>query len=404
MKKIFLYVLMCFSIITLFSCKKAEVAGKHFRFSKSDVFFIDFSPDSNKVYYIADIVGDYSIDKNDVIIIVDGKETIRLRYQENALYPYKYDKDGKRTKEIDFSSSFIEDGTSDFFTNVFANTEKEYNGTKIKFTKDAAFVGDYNVDYGFNSITGEYTVANCEGTYIREKFLENVYMQILKKALDGNFSELSYSDAFWLRQATRKIDSELMDVYLTSFYAKEYEEAGSDDFALHNLVSEKQKEVQEKINQLDTKKTFNIVMPASLKKYDFKNSEFIIQTSLDIPEIPSTFSECDYPVKVLFGQKEWNGVNWLSDVNSQVKVKMQEDKAAELSKNGDGNYLIVYAVSPIMLYDQNLSDSEHRYELKGWSESYVRECYAQYYEVLSAELLDGSSLKTLGKAEVVKVW
>ena len=229
-------------------------------------------------------------------------------------------------------------------------------------------------------------------------------MQILKKALNGNFSELSYSDAFWLRQATRKIDSELMDVYLTSFYAKEYEEAGSDDFALHNLVSEKQKEVQEKINQLDTKKTFNIVMPASLKKYDFKNSEFIIQTSLDIPEIPSTFSECDYPVKVLFGRKEWNGVNWLSDVNSQVKVKMQEDKAAELSKNGDGNYLIVYAVSPIMLYDQNLSDSEHRYELKGWSESYVRECYAQYYEVLSTELLDGSSLKTLGKAEVVKVW
>ncbi len=412
MKKFVLQTLLIFSILTLCSCEKADVVGKHFRFSESDLFCIDFSANSNKVYYITG-VGDYVIDKSDVAINFDGKE-IRLRYKENALYPFKIDDDGKQTKDVDFSVSFVEDGKSDFFVNVLENTEKECNGIVIKFTANSAQVGEFFVDYSFDENTGMYAVADCEETHIREKVLDNVYSQILKRALDGEFSELSYSDAFWLCQGSREIDAELMDIYLNSFYKKEYKEAYSDDFAFHKLVSDKQDEVLKKIKQLDAKKTFNIIMPASLGKYDFKNGEFLVNTSLDIPEIASTFSGCDYPVQVVFGQrngtryladgqKTWN-ITALSNINSKVKVKMQEDKASELSKKNSGTCLIVYTVRPIMLYNDNLSELEHRWEMGAWDESYVRERYAQYYEILSADLLDGSSLEKIGEAEVVREW
>ena len=403
MKKIGFASLIVFFMLALASCGEISVAGNKYQHEQYPLT-IEFSENSNKVFYLTSI-DTYTTEKNVIIINHNGKE-IRLLLKGKKITVYPIADDCSQSKKINSDApSFIEVGKTDLFNNVFSGTEKTIDGIIISFTENTAKTGDNSIQYNFDSETALYTTEGYEPTIDRNLFLRNCFNTLVKKATNSSNSNLSYEDAFWIRQRINNtnLNDDIVNIYLSSFYSTEYNQAKSDEFALRKLRNSKQAEMQTALNNAKINSSFNIVMPATLGKYDFNKFSFKVKSSLDIPELKSTLTGCKYPIEIRLGKRTGNDINWYSDINTNLNLKMPEDKAADFNSETDKSksYLIIYTVKPYMRYGYGQIKDEMTYDRMG---DPVRDHYVQYYQVESAELYDTNNLKKIGNVDIVKTW
>lgn len=403
MKKIGFASLIVFFMLALASCGEISVAGNKYQHEQYPLT-IEFSEKSNKVFYLTSI-DTYTTEKNVIIINHNGKE-IRLLLKGKKITVYPIADDGSQSKTINSDApSFIEVGKTDLFNNVFSGTEKTIDGIKISFTENTAKTGDNSIQYNFDSETALYTTEGYEPTIDRNLFLRNCFNTLVKKATNSSNSNLSYEDVFWIRQRINNtnLNDDIVNIYLSSFYTTEYNQAKSDEFALRKLRNSKQDEMQTALNNAKINSSFNIVMPATLGKYDFNKSSFTVKSSLDIPELKSTLKGCKYPIEIRLGKRTGNDINWYSGINTNLNLKMPEDKAADFNSETDKSksYLIIYTVKPYMSYGYGQTKDEMTYDKWG---NPVRDHYVQYYQVESAELYNTNNLKKIGNVDIVKTW
>lgn len=400
MKLKILAFLLLISTIFFMSCGEAKVEGKHFQNEQYSFLNIDFAEKTNKVFYIGS-VDTYRIEKSDIIINHNGKD-IRLTLKGKSLFVYAFDDSGNQTKKIDATSvSFVEKGTSDFFTNVFAGTEKTTNGIKISYTETTAKIGEYLIKYDFNPETALYTVEGCDGTYNRNIFVENTFNKLINSAVNNPRPLLTYNDAFWSRQTigNNGLNDELIQIYLMANYSEDYNNVKNDEFALHKLKENKKNEIESKLNEYKVGETYNLIQTAEIGKYDFNSKSFSIKTSLNFPDLKSTLKGCDYPMEIRLGSVSHNRFNWYSDINTEIQFPVAEDVAEKLKNISD--CVIVYSIKPYMRFAYNQTRDEVTYDK--WGDP-VRAKYLMYYQVVSAELYNSADLSKLGNVNIRKSW
>lgn len=373
--------------VFLTSCGSANVAGKHFENDRMP-FSVDFSASDNKVFYIAD-VGNYSVEKNDILINLNGR-TIKLLLKGKALYIYEFDEVGNQTDKINEDGIiFYEDGESDFFTNYFVNTKKTVDNAEINFTDSSASIGQVEVFYNFNSDTGKYELEGFEPTYNRKQFLNNVFDSLIEKSLNRTnsaYSTLTYEKAWWLRKKVNdaSISDTLISAYLKSFYSNEYSAAKNDEFAMHRLEEKIKPEITQKFNSVNKKEIFSIVQPTKLEEYDFSSKAFSVDSScLSIPELSSTLLGDKKDITVRLGNySNREGYRTLLEGFSKLSLPMDSDKAEELKNRNVSNCIIIFDVEPYLYKSFREMLNETDYELN--------------FTIKSIELLDAKTLENLG--------
>jgi hypothetical protein len=383
----------------------ADVSGKRYE-AKIETFSLiaDFDKDSDKVFYISD-VGTYNVDGENVVINFNGRQ-IKFSLIGNKLCPYDYDENGNQTDKLSKDLFFVESGISNYFTNVFVNQSKSVDEVTINFTEDEAFCGENKISYSFDKETGKYSAEGFEPTADQDLFVQNVLSALINKSLGGTASELTYEKGWWLRQKVNdEIDDDMLEVYVSFFYPKEFDEAKKNDFALNRLINEKKTEFEKKYQEVNTKENFRVIKNASLGKYDFDNNEFKINTDLSFDEIESTFSGYDIPLEVRLGslsKSGWYGpsISWYSDIRTKVVLEISTEEAEKLS-NENSSYLIAYELEPIMYLDQSDLMGEIGYDR--WFDAYQAR-YIQYYSIKSADLIDKKTLKSVGKVTIPSAW
>lgn len=387
------------STILFASCGEANVEGKHFQ-NEQYPLSIDFAEKTNKVFYLTS-VDNYRIEKTDIIVNHNGKD-IRLTLKGKTLFVYAFDDSGNQIKNIDANSfSFVEKGTSDFFTNVFTGTEKTVNGIKISYTETNAKIGEFLINYNFNPETGLYTVEGYDGTFDRSLFVENTFNQLINSAVNNSRPLLTYKDAFWSRQniGNNGLNDELITIYLMANYSEEYNNVKNDEFALHKLKESKKNEIQNTLNEYKGGDTYNLIQTAKLGKYDFNSKSYFVKTSLDFPNLKSTFNGCEYPIEIRLGNVSRNGLNWYSDINTEIQLPVAEDAAEKLKNISD--CVIVYSIKPYMRFEYNQTRDEVTYDR--WGDP-VRAKYLIYYQVVTADLYNSADLSKLGSLNIRKTW
>lgn len=385
---------MCFT-----SCgETVNVAGKHFEFEEYEEIYINFDTNSNKVFFCRNDsgidapeneVGTYTVEKNDVLMKFKSDE-IRLNQQGKYLYLYDKDESGNTTNKIVKDLPFVENGSTDFFTNVFANTTQEINGVKVAFSENEASTDNAKVGYSFNSETAKYELAGFKPTYSRGNFLNNVFQSFLDKTLkDLNISgsTLTYEEAWLFRNKTSYVKDDLAEIWAKNYFKEDYEAAKNDDFARHNVIEKAKQALLEKFNSLDFNETFLITKDATVGKYDFSKKAFSVNSDLKVPEMYSTLTGESKPIlpKMKFGNSQVTGLL------EKLWLTMDEEKAAEFNKinNADSKYLAVIEIQPVNDYDDwgevGRIDLDRR----------VRTRYVPYYKIKSIKLLD-NNLKIIG--------
>ncbi|MBQ0167278.1 MAG: DUF4852 domain-containing protein [Treponema sp.] len=388
------------SLMMFTSCGEANVAGKHFE-NETYPLSVDFAPKGNNVFYLT-AVCPYTVKGSDIDIQYNG-QNIRLQLKENTLYIYERDEEGNPTQTLaEKGLTFVEKGTTDFFSNVLAGTEQAIRGMTISFADSTASVSDYSVGYTFDEDTGLYTVDGCEGTFYKDDVIYNAYDKLVHQALPDSVPPLDYESAFWARQSLySSIQDELVDIYLKAYYPEEYEQAKSDDFAYHKLTEQVKDEIQSKIDGVSAEQAYTLEAVAKLEKYDFKTGTFSIKTDFTFPYLYSTLEGCDYPMEVRLGRLDrrsfFSSVTWYSNYDSKVTMALPEDKASELNSNGVTDCILVYTIVPIFWADTNQLRSEMNYSDWGLPS---RAQYILYYEIKSAELYSTKDLTKIGDVTV----
>lgn len=388
------------SLMMFTSCGEVSVAGKHFENEYYPVS-VDFAPKGNMVYYMTALCP-YTVKGSDIDIQYNG-QNIRLLLKENTLYVYERDEAGNPTKNISADGlTFVENGMTDFFTNVLSGTEQTVNDVVISFTDTTATVGNYSIDYTFDESTGLYTVDGFEPTYYRNGVLNNAYSRLIDTAFPDDGSTMNYEKAFWARQAIKtSIDDELVSIYLGTYYPEEYEKALHDEFAMHSLTERVLPEIQEKLDSFDPDEPVTLITSATLGKYDFNKGVYTINTSYNFGTMSSTLAGCDFPMEIRLGKLNkralFDSIFWYSGIGTDATMAMSEDKASELNSSGVSDCLLVYTLVPIMTIDMDQSSSEMSNSF--WGRSH-REQYTLYYEILSAELYSKKDLTKIGDMTV----
>lgn len=396
MKKLFIITSLIFTIL-LMACGEANVAGKHFE-NFMYPLEIDFNENTEKVFYLTKVCN-YRVEKNFVIINYNDKD-IKLIYKDNSLALY----DEKTKKSDDFS--FELKGKSTAFTNRLLGQSFEKSGVKINFKENSAECGSNTIAYSFNPETCEYTVENYAPTVYINAVKNNCYDAFVKKAFGKSESSLDYEKAWWLYQKkdNTKITEELIRIYAASYYTEEYNSVKDDEFAMNKFLNQIKPELISKFSSLNKNEKFVIYYPAKIGKYDFSKHGFALNTSLNIADLESTIAgdktEIEPRLCAITNNNTWLGsrrdVKWLSDINTDLYLKIDEEAAEKLNNelNENRETIIAYTVKPVTEDDPSTITMADLSSGK----------YIMYYEVVSANLLNVNSMQIIGDVKLMIRW
>ncbi len=407
MKK-FLY--LTISVLSLSLCvffsscgETLDVAGKHFE-DEHGIYFIDFDLNSNRVFKVnvhsgrygidtpENKIGTYAVEKKEVVLNFDDGE---LRFYKHGNYlHYSY---------LGGGSSYVETGASNFFTNVFADTTQDINGTKVAFSENEAFTENVRLEYSFNQETAKYEIEGYKPTYDRDKFKSNVFNSLLQKSLNIlniSASTLTYEKAWLLRNKSNYVDDYLAGIWAQNYFKDEYDKAGGDDFARHKVIEKAKQSLLEKFNSVDKNETFLLTRDATVGKYDFDRKAFFVEfapessysrrlmaTGLEVPEMHST----------LIGENKSILPNIVESSKfaaerAKLWLTMDEDKAEEFNKNNkaDSKYLAIIIIEPTGGYYEFNEGTINPKTLRR-----IQVKYAPDFNIVSMQLLD-SNMKLVG--------
>lgn len=384
-----------FIVINLFSfisCGNADVKGKLFQHEYG--MTIEFDNESIKAFYINEI-GTYTIDKKDVIISLPNEE-IKMQYKNKSLFIYAFNEEGKQTENL-VSKPFVFLGEASIFKNMLQGTEYNQNGLLIKFTENTAQVGEKSIPYKYDSDSCKYSIEGVQPTFYKNYFVKNVYNKILETFVGKKTPLITYEDAWWLNKFNSNFN-DLLESYVQNYYYLEYESVEDDEFAKKRLLNSKKAELTSKVNSVNAKKEFLIVIPAIVGKYDFDNAGFSVKADLLIDEIDSTFmnDETAVELRLCKYRKDYFGSlkrTWVSDINTDVYLSIDEAKAENLDKKlGENrNVLLVIKAKPSLEGD-------------GYWSMVRQENYILYSQVLESWFVDLDNLEYIADAKFDIRW
>ena len=171
-----------------------------------------------------------------------------------------------------------------------------------------------------------------------------------------------------------------------------------DEFAKKRLLNSKKAELTSKVNSVNAKKEFLIVIPAIVGKYDFDNAGFSVKADLLIDEIDSTFMNDETAVELRLCKytKDYFGSlkrTWVSDINTDVYLSIDEAKAENLDKKlGENrNVLLIIKAKPSLEGD-------------GYWSMVRQENYILYSQVLESWFVDLDNLEYIADAKFDVRW
>ena len=390
--KIIFSVFIIINFFSFISCGNADVKGKLFQHEYG--MTIEFDNESNKAFYINEI-GTYTIDKKDVIISLPNEE-IKMQYKNKSLFIYAFNEEGKQTENL-VSKPFVLLGEASIFKNMLQGTEYNKNGLLIKFTENTAQVGEKSIPYKYDSDSCKYSIEGVQPTFYINYFVKNVYNKILETFVGKKTPFITYEDAWWLNKFNSNFN-DLLESYVQNYYYLEYESVEDDEFAKKRLLNSKKAELTSKVNSVNAKKEFLIVIPAIVGKYDFDNAGFSVKADLLIDEIDSTFMNDETAVELRLCKytKDYFGSlkrTWVSDINTDVYLSIDEAKAENLDKKlGENrNVLLIIKAKPSLEGDAY------------WS-MVRQENYILYSQVLESWFVDLDNLEYIADAKFDVRW